>query len=85
MASRAPASNGGVEKQNVVRLSEYRKRRLAAPRQVARQDSGAVYYCLRCDGDEFKLQASGTVCCAHCAAIMRNLLIQSTAGEEVPQ
>ena len=72
--------------QNVVRLSDYRKRRLRARQQKARHEfSGAVYYCLRCDGDEFKLQASGTVTCTHCGALMRNLLVQGSASEETPQ
>jgi hypothetical protein len=74
--------------QNVVRLSDYRKRRLRARQHQhqARRDSGAVYYCLRCDGDEFKLQASGGVSCSHCGALMRNLFIQGgAAGEETPQ
>jgi hypothetical protein len=81
------AFNDGMEQlHNVVRLSEYRKRRQRARHaQKARQDSGAVYYCLRCDGDEFKLQASGGVTCAHCGALMRNLLIQAAAAEETPQ
>jgi hypothetical protein len=71
--------------QNVVRLSDYRKRRLRTRQQQARRDSGAVYYCLRCDGDEFKLSASGGVSCAHCGALMRNLFVQGAAGEETPQ
>ena len=71
--------------QNVVRLSDYRKRRLASRKQAVRQDSGPIYYCLRCDGDEFKLQASGGVTCADCGALMRNLLIQGGAAEETPQ
>jgi hypothetical protein len=86
MASRGPPLNEGVENvRNVVKLSEYRRRKLAAPRQVARQDSAAVYFCLRCDGDEFKLQAAGGVTCSHCGALMRNLLIQGSGAEEIPQ
>jgi hypothetical protein len=82
MASTPAALNSGVE--NVVRLSEYRKRRLVAQRPAPRQDSGAVYFCLRCDADEFKLQASGGVSCAHCGALMRNLFVQGTTAEESP-
>ena len=70
---------------NVVRLAEYRKRRKSAPQKSGAQDLGPQYYCLRCDGDEFKLQASGTVACAHCGALMRNLFVQGSAGEETPQ
>lgn len=69
---------------NVVRLAEYRKRRNAAPQKSAAQDWGPQYYCLRCDGDEFKLYASGVVHCAHCGSMMRNLLINGTKAEEAP-
>ena len=70
---------------NVVRLAEYRKRRKpAAPQRAVAQDWGPQYYCLRCDGDEFKLYASGVVHCAHCGSMMRNLLINSTKAEEAP-
>ena len=74
----------GNAQSNVVRLAEYRKRRQAS--QPARsQDWGPQYYCLRCDGDEFKLYASGVVHCAHCGSMMRNLLINGTKAEEAPQ
>ena len=73
-----------AQMENVVRLADYRRRRAGrgAPRA---QDSGAQYYCLRCDGDEFRLYATGVVHCAHCGALMRNLLVASTKTEEVPQ
>ncbi|HEX7052760.1 MAG TPA: hypothetical protein VF211_02355 [Burkholderiales bacterium] len=66
---------------NVVRLAEYRRRRLdAAPR--ARQGNwGAQYYCLRCDADEFRLYASGSVHCARCGAFMRNLGLTASLEE----
>jgi ribosomal protein L37AE/L43A len=69
---------------NVVRLSEYRKRRKGAHQPAAAQDWGPQYYCLRCDGDEFKLYASGVVHCAHCGSMMRNLLVNGTKAEEAP-
>ena len=69
---------------NVVRLAEYRKRRQAA-QQARSQDWGPQYYCLRCDGDEFKLYASSVVHCAHCGSMMRNLLINGSKAEEAPQ
>ena len=69
---------------NIVRLAEYRKRRQAAE-QSRSQDWGPQYYCLRCDGDEFKLYASGVVHCAHCGSMMRNLLINGSKAEEAPQ
>ena len=72
--------------ENVVRLADYRKRRLrggggGAP---AAQEGTAQYYCLRCDADDFKLYASGMVHCAHCGALMRNLLVSSTKTEDSP-
>ena len=69
---------------NVVRLAEYRRKRIAA-KAARTQDWGPQYYCLRCDGDEFKLYASGVVHCAHCGSLMRNLLISGTKAEEAPQ
>ena len=72
--------------ENVVRLADYRKRRRPA-RRVASivRDSGPQYYCLRCDADEFRLYASGTVHCAHCGSLMRNLLVGQHPGEESTQ
>ena len=71
---------------NVIRLAEYRrKRRPRAKRVALLQDFGPQYYCLRCDGDEFKLYASGIVHCAHCGSLMRNLLVGSTKSEEPAQ
>ena len=69
---------------NVVRLAEYRKRRrqAAAPRRALPASWGAQYYCLRCDADEFRLYASGSVHCAHCGALMRNLGLTTTSVEE---
>ena len=59
--------------ENIVRLAEYRQRRQKARKAVA--DLGAQYFCTRCDSDEFKLSAAGMVHCAHCSAVMRNLLV----------
>ena len=80
----APQGNAQDNAQsNVIRLAEYRKRRQAT-QQARSQDWGPQYYCLRCDGDEFKLYASGVVHCAHCGSMMRNLLINGTKAEEAP-
>jgi ribosomal protein L37AE/L43A len=68
--------------ENIVRLAEYRKRRQAqrpaAP--AASADTGSQYFCTRCDGGEFRLTALGMVHCAHCGALMRNLLVSPTAS-----
>jgi len=72
--------------ENVVRLADYRRRRAArSGSQAPANDCGPQYYCLKCDGDEFKLYASGMVHCAHCGSLMRNLLISGTKTEEAPQ
>ncbi len=66
---------------NVVRLAEYRKRRRPVAARRPQPSWGAQYYCLRCDGDEFRLYASGSVHCAHCGALMRNLALTTSAEE----
>jgi hypothetical protein len=67
---------------NVVRLAEYRRRRRDATRPRAPQPGwGSQYYCLRCDADEFRLYASGSVHCAHCGAFMRNLGLTNSSEE----
>ena len=72
--------------ENIVRLEDYRRRRAGrGPQRAPAQDSGAQYYCLRCDADEFRLYASGMVHCAHCGALMRNLLVSAAKTEEAPQ
>jgi ribosomal protein L37AE/L43A len=75
--------------ENIVRLAEYRKRRQPAKRaaQPAAHpaDLGAQYFCTRCDADEFKLSAAGMVHCAHCNALMRNLLVTPLPSQEEGQ
>lgn len=71
--------------ENVVRLADYRRRRAGGgARRSPAHDSGGQYYCLRCDGDDFRLYASGVVHCAQCGALMRNLLISATQTDEAP-
>lgn len=57
--------------ENVVRLDDYRK----APRQqrTAKAPEAPRYFCLSCDSDVFKLYASGSVHCASCGALIRNV------------
>ncbi len=68
---------------NVLRLADYRKRRRAAGRPAAPAPwrTQSQYYCLRCDADEFRLYASGSVHCAHCGAFMRNLALTIAVEE----
>ena len=73
---------------NVVRLADYRKRRrrpAPAKHVMTGRDGAPQYYCLRCDADEFKLYASGSVHCSHCGSLMRNLFVSSQQGEESRQ
>lgn len=63
--------------EKIVHLSEYRKSRRTAGSDSATPDSAPHYYCQRCDTDQFKLFASGEVHCAHCGALMRNILVHS--------
>ena len=66
--------------ENIVRLADYRSRRKPARRAVREvvPAAGTQYFCTRCDGSEFRLSALGMVHCAHCGAMMRNLLIGVT-------
>ena len=71
--------------ENIVRLAEYRKRRKPARRASAPLELSAQYFCTRCDADEFKLSAAGMVHCAHCGALMRNLLVSPSSSGEANQ
>ena len=71
--------------ENIVQIAEYRKRRQAAKRAGLPADIGAQYFCTRCDADEFKLSAAGMVHCAHCNALMRNLLVTPLPSQEADQ
>ena len=66
--------------ENIVRLAEYRQRRQAAKQPAP--DLEAQYFCTRCDSGEFKLAAAGMVHCAHCGALMRNLLVSPSPSQE---
>jgi hypothetical protein len=62
----------------IVRLSEYRKP--AAAKRPAASANGPAngaphYFCLRCDTDQFKLYPGGSIHCAHCSALMRNITV----------
>jgi hypothetical protein len=58
--------------ENIVRLCDYRKRK-PAPRPASAP--GTQYFCTRCDSGVFRLSAGGMIHCAHCAALIRNLLV----------
>ena len=60
---------------NIVRLAEFRRRKLLAQRAAASPETGAQYFCLRCEADEFRLYAGGTIHCAKCGALIRNIQV----------
>ena len=64
--------------ENVVRLAEFRRRKRLAQRAGASAKSGAQYFCLRCEAEEFRLYASGTIHCAKCGALIRNIHVDAT-------
>ena len=68
--------------ENIVRLAEYRKRRKPAGRASAPAELTAQYFCTRCDGGEFRLAATGMIHCAHCGALMRNLLVSPSSAAD---
>jgi ribosomal protein L37AE/L43A len=63
----------------IVDLSEYRSARKAERRDVPAPEAGIKpgphYFCTRCETDRFKLFSSGTVHCAQCGALMRNITV----------
>ena len=59
--------------QNVVRLVEFRRRKQQAQRATTTTEPGAQYFCLRCEAEEFRLYATGTIHCAKCGALIRNI------------
>jgi len=74
----------------IVNLSEYRSPRRAAQRETPAPQAGIKagphYFCTRCETDRFKLFSSGSVHCAHCGALMRNITVadgdQGKAGSQ---
>ena len=56
-----------------VHMSKVIPIRKEKPKAVAR--NGDQYFCTRCDGGEFRLTSLGMVHCAHCGALMKNLLV----------
>ena len=63
--------------ENIVRLADFRRRKALAQRAAASAEPGSQYFCLRCEAEEFRLYASGTVHCAKCGALIRNVKVDS--------
>ncbi len=74
----------------IVNLSDYRLARAAEPRETPAPQAGIKpaphYFCTRCETDRFKLFSSGSVNCAGCGALMRNISVseadQGKAGSK---
>ena len=64
--------------ENIVRLDEYRKSR--KPARVFRAPDAPRFFCLSCDTDHFKLYATGSVHCASCGALIRNIEVSDSAA-----
>ena len=63
--------------QNIVRLDEYRKQHRSGPARTPAPEAPR-YFCLSCDTDHFKLYAAGTVHCAACGSLIRNVQVLGT-------
>ena len=61
--------------ENVIRLADARRRKQLAQRAAQSSDPAAQYFCLRCEHEEFRLYSSGTIHCAKCGALIRNILV----------
>jgi hypothetical protein len=62
---------------NIVRLDEYRKQRKGGS-SVSQAPDAPRYFCLSCDTDHFKLYAAGSVHCATCGSLIRNVQVFGT-------
>lgn len=74
----------------IVNLSDYRDERKAGRRAQPAPEAGVKpgphYFCTRCESDRFKLFSSGTVHCAQCGALMRNITVaESEHGKSSSQ
>jgi hypothetical protein len=65
--------------ENILRLDDYRKTRKAA--RAPNAPDAPRFFCLSCDTDHFKLYASGSVHCAGCGALIRNIGVSDPAPQ----
>lgn len=64
--------------ENILRLDDYRKtRRRGRP---ANTPDAPRFFCLSCDTDQFKLYATGSVHCAACGALIRNIGVSDSSA-----
>jgi hypothetical protein len=64
--------------ENIVRLDDYRKTRKPGRPKVP---DAPRFFCLSCDTDQFKLYASGSVHCASCGALIRNIGVSDSVSQ----
>ena len=67
--------------ENVVRLAEFRRRKQQAQRATTTAEPGSQYFCLRCEAEEFRIFGTGTIHCAKCGALIRNISIAQREPE----
>jgi hypothetical protein len=69
----------------ILDLSEYRARtgarRSDSPPRQAGVKPVPHYFCTRCETDRFKLFSTGTVHCAQCSALMRNISVAESSKD----
>lgn len=65
--------------ENIVRLDDYRKSRKAA--RSPKAPEAPRFFCLSCDTDQFKLYATGSVHCASCGALIRNIGVSDSVSQ----
>lgn len=68
-----------VAMEKIVQLDSYRKARKSAC--SPKTPDAPRFFCRSCDSDQFKLYASGTVHCAKCAALIRNIEISDSQAK----
>jgi hypothetical protein len=65
--------------ENIFCLDDYRKAR--KPARGAKAPDAPRFFCLSCDTDHFKLYASGSVHCAACGALIRNIGVSDSVAQ----
>ena len=65
--------------ENIVRLDDYRKAR--KPARLPKAPDAPRFFCLSCDTDTFKLYASGSIHCAACGALIRNIGVSDSVAQ----
>jgi hypothetical protein len=65
--------------ENIFCLDDYRKAR--KPARGPKAPDAPRFFCLSCDTDHFKLYASGSVHCAACGALIRNIGVSDSVAQ----